>query len=373
MNLLRCIIFLPFATALVLSQTGGHRRPSGLPNQPEAPVRSLYSEVVARHPKGLLEGTDMKIFAPYLSEGLMRRIVLATACSADWNRQDPDPQLTARIASEYGLFSGEGAEAAPQAFQIEKTDPENDGSSRVYVSLTWEKPNQRAWIWRIAAVVLRENGRFVIDDVVYVDDAVYDREEDRKDKRLSAYLSAGCTGPHWDGHALPNQPEALVSSLYARVVANHPLGIPLGADWKIFAPYLGKALLHRIDLAIKCGADWSLQNPDPNLKPEIGWLELGLFSGGDEQAEPRAFQIEETELGKDGSFIVYVKLMGGTPLEKPSTWRVAAVVLRENGHSVLDDVLFLKDSDREVDSRLSEVLAAGCDGPRWVGYRTWTR
>jgi hypothetical protein len=167
---------------------------------------------------------------------------------------------------------------------------------------------------------------------------------------------------------LPNRPEALVRSLYKQVVARHPIGIPGDTDVKIFAPYLSKALLHRINLAIACAADYDRQYPDTNLKPTFAWLEAGLFSGDDEQAEPRAFQIERTQSEKDGSFRVYVSLTWGAPLDKPRIWHVAAIVVWENGHYALNDVIYLKDDHREVDSRLSEYLSPGCDGPQWVGH-----
>ena len=165
-------------------------------------------------------------------------------------------------------------------------------------------------------------------------------------------------------------PEALVRSLFTQVVVRHPTGIPYGADMKVFTPYLSKTLLHRIDLAIACGKDWYRQHPGPTLKPPFAWLESGLFSGQDERTEPNAFVTEKTEPEKDGSFRVrvYVKLNGGTPPEKPWVWQVAAVVVRENGHFVIDDVIYLKDKYNPVDSRLSEVLSGGCDGPRWVGF-----
>jgi hypothetical protein len=164
----------------------------------------------------------------------------------------------------------------------------------------------------------------------------------------------------------PKQLDVMVRSLYREVVARHPVGIPGDADMKILAPYLSKALLHRIDLAIACSADEARQHPDPHLKPEIAWLEAGLFSGDDEQASPRAFHIERTQEERDGSFRVYVRLAWGSP-SKPWIWRVATIVTRENDRFVVDDVIYLKDKDRDVDSRLSEYLSAGCDGGRWVG------
>lgn len=43
---------------------------------------------------------------------------------------------------------------------------------------------------------------------------------------------------------------------------------------KVFAPYLSKALLHRIDIAVAGAADYDRQYPDPNLKPPFAGLRL---------------------------------------------------------------------------------------------------
>jgi hypothetical protein len=333
-----------------------------LPAQPEAVVQSLYEQVVAQHPHGIPEGSDWEIFAPYLSKGLRHRIDLARACATDWDRQSPE---AAKMVSAFGLFSGD--EAAPQAFQIQKTEAGKDGSLRVSLSLSREKPPQRPWTWPVAAVVIREDHHFVIDDLIYVDNHIYDREADRRHQRLSEYLSAGCDGPRWNAHILPNQPEAFVRSLYTQVVARRPVGIPGGEDWKVFAPYLSKALLRRIVLALDCGADWDRQFPDPNLKPGFGWLELGLFSGGDDELELRTFQVESTRSEKDGSFRVYVRLTWEYSPERPWTSSVAATVVRENDHVVIDEVTYLKDKPEDTEWRLSDRLSSGCDGPRWVG------
>lgn len=172
---------------------------------------------------------------------------------------------------------------------------------------------------------------------------------------------------------LPNRPVALVRSLYQQVVVRHPSGIPQGKDMKIFAPYMSKRLLHRIDLFLACAADWNRQyeNPDEPLKAPFGVPESGLFSGEDERTEPLYFHIEREESEKDGSVRVYVKLTWNDLPRFPDweVWDVAAVVIHEDGHSVVDDVIYLKDKDRpdETDWRLSQSLSQGCDGPRWVG------
>jgi len=327
---------------------------------------------------------DMKILAPYLSRALLHKMDLAKACSDDWDRQNPEPHLKAEMASEYGLFSSEHWSSEPRTFKIERTQSEKDGSSRVYLNLTSAGSPARRSTWHVAAVVLREDGHFVIDDVIYINDATYDNPADKPaDGRLSEYLAAGCNGPRWIGYSLPNQPVALIDSLYKQVVDRTPGGIPSGTDWKIFAPYMSKTLLHRIDDFNACAADWfrRLQDPRYPQKPPFGVYESGIFSGGDERTGPRAFNIESTQAEKDGSVRVYVRLAWWeAPVDKPDKWRVsqdrpyiwhvAPIVVRENGRLVVDDVIFLKDETRpkDVDWRLSQSLSQGCDGPRWVGY-----
>jgi hypothetical protein len=274
------------------------------------------------------------------------------------------------MAFSHGLFSGESTETEARSFQIERVQFEKDGSAHVYVSLNGGKPPESSWSRRVTVEVLSENGHSVVDDVIYINDAIYDNLEMKPaDRRLSEYFSAGCNGPHWGGYGLPNQPEAFVQSLYQHVVARRPVGIPWGMDWKIFAPYLSRTLLHRIDLAGACGEDWYRQNSDPNLKPEYGWLELGFFSNGDDEDELRNFQIERMESLKDGSKHVNVQLTWGWPPEKPWISHVAAVLVQENGRWVVDDVIYLKNEQdkSDVDYRLSGSLSYGCDGPRWVG------
>ena len=227
MNLLRIIVPLQFATALTLAQTATQSKPVSPPNRPRALVQSLYTQVIARHPRDIPQGEDWTIFRPYFSKRLLHRIDLAKACSADWDRSNPDPHLKAEMT--YEIFSGqEGAELL--SFKIEKTRPEGDGSSRVYVRLTDGKPPDRSFSWRIAAVVVKENGRFVVDDVIYINDADYRGTGEIKppNRRLTGYLSAGCNGAHWVGYNLPNQPAALVEGLYTQAVARKPLDIPYG-------------------------------------------------------------------------------------------------------------------------------------------------
>jgi hypothetical protein len=163
------------------------------------------------------------------------------------------------------------------------------------------------------------------------------------------------------------QPVVLVQRLYTQVVSLHPIGVTKGADMTTFAPYLSTALRHRIDLTAACEADWFRQHPESGMKPGFGWLELGLFSGDEEMAEPSAFDVEKTQTEKDGTVHVYLKLTHAESNERPWTWQVAAIVRREDGRYVVDDVIYLKDKNDPSDVWLSKILSNGCRGPRWVG------
>jgi len=166
----------------------------------------------------------------------------------------------------------------------------------------------------------------------------------------------GQAAPQDTQSALPDQADAVVDRFYKEVVVRHPLGVP---DLNVFGPYLSKKLLHRFDLARACFDDWRRDNPDPNLKPPSRFIEDGLFSGTSEQSEPQTFHIEETESRKDGSYRVRVKLTWEDASNKLA-WHVVAVVARENGRLVVDDILYLKGNDRDIDARLSKSLTQEC-------------
>lgn len=188
MNLLQIVLSFQLATLLALGQSTPQSAQASLPNQPEALVQSLYTQVVARHPHGIPEGADWNVFAPYFSEALLHRFDLAKACSADWDRSNPAPQLKAEMASTYGIFSGERGSAEPKSFEIQRTVPEKDGSSRVDVELTGPQPPppySERWTWRVAAVVIRENGQLAVDDVIYINDATDDNQN-------TNWLTGGC-------------------------------------------------------------------------------------------------------------------------------------------------------------------------------------
>jgi len=185
--------------------------------------------------------------------------------------------------------------------------------------------------------------------------------------QLATALGFGQAGYQNKRHNFAREPAVLVRNLYDEVVIRRPLGIPDDADLKVFAPYLSKLLLRRLDLSAACESDWERQHPDPHLKSEIGWQELGIFSGDNEEASPREFHVGGVQSERNGTYRVDVKLTGE---DSPRlSWRIAVIVVRETGHLVVDDVFYLDDDGaRNANARLSRCLSIGCNGPRWVGY-----
>lgn len=170
--------------------------------------------------------------------------------------------------------------------------------------------------------------------------------------------------------AAERQPDAVVRKLYHRVVARHPLGIPKGPDKVAIWPLLSKQLAQSLETAQACESDYVRQHVAGDGKPEFRWLEIGLFSGGNEKALPAEAVVERTEPQKDGSFHVYVKLTyknSGSP-DPANTfhWTIAAKVISEDRRFVVDDILLFKDDSTQVESRLSNSFI-GCQGSRWIG------
>lgn len=187
----RCILLLPLLTVSACGQAA-QGKPSVPAAQAEAIVASFYKEVVAHQP--IAEMGDPKVFGPYLSKALLHRFDDNTACFADWYRKNPGTTDKPPFGQlEMGVYSGSSERSHPQTFHVEKTESREDGSSRVTVKLTYSEPTFKL-LWHVAVVVVRENDRPVVDDVIYVKDKDYPYGG-----RLSEVLLAECKGPRGDG------------------------------------------------------------------------------------------------------------------------------------------------------------------------------
>lgn len=184
---------------------------------------------------------------------------------------------------------------------------------------------------------------------------------------LCALLMLGQAHGRPQSASITPQPDAVVQNLYHQVIVRHPLGIPSGENWKVFAPFLSKGLIRRITLARSCQSDWARQNQGKMIKEPFAWGETGFFSGAEELSEPSSFQIQRTEPNQDGSFRVNVKLTESPPNDKPWSWDVEVYVKMEERRFVVDDVVFLKGDDVPTEYRLSGILTEGCKGSHWIG------
>ncbi len=343
-------------------------------SSPQTLSRALYAKVLSHQPNGIPEGTVWDTMAPYFSTSLLHSIDESRACAADWKRNDTDPAQTAKIGGKFDIFLGNGAKL--RSFNIQKSERQTDGTTRVYVKLLGHE-SYGLTSWRTAVVLTKENNHSVIDDIIYLDDATWDNESDRRNRYLSHYLSAGCKGSQWIGSFLPKDPGALAQDLYANVESHPTSGIPTGEDWKIFAPYLGQSLLRRIDVYDACIADeiriYNARKGPPEKLASLD--EFGIFSGGDEEEAPRTAHIEAAKAQPDGT--THVTVMLGLP-QYQMEWPVVDIFANENGRLVLKDIIFpdvvihkgIKQPDRNgPDAYLSKALAMApeCKGPHWTG------
>jgi len=186
--LLLCVLF-------TLGQALGKAQSDRITPRPGAVVQKLYHQVIVRHPLGIPSGENWKVFGPFLSKDLIRRITLARSCQNDWARQNQGKMIKEPFAwGETGFFSGTEELSEPSSFQIQKTDPAQDGSYRVNVKLTESPPNDKPWSWNVEVDMKMEKRRFVVDDVVFLKG-----DDVPAEYRLSEILTEGCNGSHWIG------------------------------------------------------------------------------------------------------------------------------------------------------------------------------
>jgi hypothetical protein len=185
--------------------------------------------------------------------------------------------------------------------------------------------------------------------------------------QISSVLSFGQSVQSHTPNDLPNKPGALVRSLYTQVVTRAPDGLlDSEENTKIFTPYLSRSLRYKIQMTRACSKDYFRQNGYESKAP-FAWSEFGPFSGSNERTSPGSFQIGRIKREKDGSFQVGVRFTY-RPTDGPGSWRVKAIVIRENGDLFLGDIIFPKEDQEDSVRKLSAILSEGCSGSRWVGY-----
>lgn len=191
-------------TLLLIFQLASYASPiTAAETSPSTVVRALYKQIVTRGPLGIPKGEDKAAIWPFLSKRFARRLDAAQACENDYFRQhsggDGKPEFG---WLESGLFSGENEQATPGAAVVEHADTQKDGSFHVHVRLTYrDLPDTHAEAlggmtaryWQVVAVVIPENGRFVVDDILF-----FKKDSTRVEAR-QADLFSGCNGSRWVG------------------------------------------------------------------------------------------------------------------------------------------------------------------------------
>ena len=196
--------FCSLMVLVLLLQAGSNVSPtSTAQGSPDAVVRELYQMVVAGRPLGIPKGRVRAAIWPFLSKRLTQRLEAAQACEDDYFRQHATDTGKIQFAwLERGIFSGEDERAMPAEAVVERTDPQQDGSFHVFVTLSYGDIGEaygrlsdpaNTLRWRVAAVVITEDQRFVVDDVLlFKDDSM------KSASRLSDSFP-GCDGSRWVG------------------------------------------------------------------------------------------------------------------------------------------------------------------------------
>jgi hypothetical protein len=105
MNFRRCLLL--WSVYVAFCQSEPLKAQQSIPDEPATLVASLYRQVIARHPMGIPEGDDLKVFAPYLSSSLLHGIAQYRACTSDWDRKNAGSGLKSPVGLfENDIFSG---------------------------------------------------------------------------------------------------------------------------------------------------------------------------------------------------------------------------------------------------------------------------
>lgn len=173
----------------------------------------------------------------------------------------------------------------------------------------------------------------------------------------------------------PQSSLQVVRAFYGVITRYQQLGIPDGREKIAIRTFLSKRLAQQLDSLAACNADYYRRNGRilraQILKPATPWLEEGLFTGPNDAATPRVFQILSSR--KIGDSRVDVELEFTTEqtyspdLKLPPSYdhyQGVVTAILENNRWVIDDYVAMYENDR------LQRLSAGypeCRGRSWTG------
>ena len=138
--------------------------PAQAADGPTDVVRRLYQAYLDARPEGLPTPAQMKVFAPLLSQRLVRLVEEARQHQSNYAKHNPgDKPPFVEGCLFASLFEG------PTAFEIDRMEPQADGRQVVLVSFSYSDPQrpQPPFRWSDAVFVRLEKGRPVVDDVEF--------------------------------------------------------------------------------------------------------------------------------------------------------------------------------------------------------------
>ncbi len=155
----------------------------------------------------------------------------------------------------------------------------------------------------------------------------------------------------------------VVQAFYTYITRYQQLGIPSGRAKEALWPLLSKRLAQQLNSLEACDADY-YRRYDKILrahtyKPGTPWLEDGLFTGPNDAATPRIFQILGSRAVGENRVDVLIAFKEDWG---DSEGDVTAIL--ENNHWVIDDYIAMYENDE------LQRLSAGyseCKGGQWVG------
>jgi len=166
-------------------------------------TRNLYDAVVERHPLSVPQSVDKVKFSLLLSKRMKEELATAQLCQEDYRRQlVSSAAKTKPVWLKTGLFSGNSELALPTASLVDHKSRESDGAFLVHVWLSRkvalaEPSTSGAPLWRswyVVTKVIRQDGRFVVDDI-----RLFDGDPTDGASHLLSESFNGCSGPRWVG------------------------------------------------------------------------------------------------------------------------------------------------------------------------------
>ncbi|HEY3706849.1 MAG TPA: hypothetical protein VGL22_17430 [Terracidiphilus sp.] len=172
-----------------------------------------------------------------------------------------------------------------------------------------------------------------------------------------------------------------VSDLYQKIVAQHPIGIPQGADKAALWPFLSRRLTQQLETAQACQDDYFRQQSAAGTISEPAWMTSDLFSGVDDRAAPFFVNVVHKEPLKEGFFTVQLDaverdvtgknssiIAGGVRAYRVKKDRpIIATLVLQNERFVVDDIRIFEEDTTDGPSHVLSESFAGCDGPHWTG------